>query len=94
VFRFGRTFLPIVETGVRGLMLLQIVFLPVARRTLLAEMFTQFGWQMGLPVTFGVVCLRRDLVAIFELASFSVTKFEPLLVVSIHVVLVPKLFLT
>jgi hypothetical protein len=75
-------------------MLLQIVFLRVARGTFLAEISAQFGWQVSLPVTFGVVCLGRDLVAILELASFGVAKFEPLSVVSIHVISGPKLFLT
>jgi hypothetical protein len=57
-------------------------------------MFTQFGWQVSPPVTFGIVGLRRDLVAIFELALFGVTKFEPILVVSIYIVFIPELFLT
>lgn len=94
MFRFGRTILPVVTTSVRSLMLLQIVFLPVTRGTFLAEVFTQFGWQVSLPVTFGIVGLRRDLVAVFELASFSVAEFEPLLVVSIYVAFVPELLLT
>jgi hypothetical protein len=75
-------------------MFLQMLLLCVALGAFPTEVFPQFVWQVGSPVTFGVKGLGRRIVATWKSALFGVAEFEPPLIMSAHIILVPEFFLT